>query len=97
MPIYTENSYPILIEFITGANPIGQADNGFGQLIDVYIALQVHAVEMAGLSWSVSAADTKGKTYTGALAPYQDALINLNPPRRFETYPKTVSYGYVRA
>lgn len=96
MGVLVASEYPVLIELIHNDVPIGTYTDEWGT-VNVYLISSIHYLNRTTQTWTVTAADTKGKTYTATVLPQVDGTLNLPTPRRFESMPMTFGLTFVRS
>ena len=89
------SDYPILIELIHDGTVVRLIVDEWGTT-NVYLIRNIHFLNRTGLTWTITANDELGHTYTATINPLQEGTINLPPPKRFESAPLRWSLTFVQ-
>lgn len=96
MPAILVIDNPITVELVHNGNSIRQEDDGFGQMVDVYLVEQVHTVNDSGKSWHLVIKNGVTDAYEDQLHDGQEKLVELSGNERFESSQLGYSLSYIR-
>jgi len=96
MPTMELANNPITLELVHNGIPTRQADDGFGGMVDVYQAQQVHTVNTSGNNYHLVINGPLGPVYEVQVPSGRETLVTLLPTERFETIELGYSLSTIR-